>query len=92
MESQKWLWKGHGSSTQRLSPLFYFLFFYLFKLLLLLLLPSPPFSSFFSFFFFCQHSRHVEASGPGTEPELQLWQHLILNPLCHKGTFQNLAP
>ena len=37
-------------------------------------------------FSFWLHPQHVEVPGPGIEPELQLWQYWILNPLHHKRT------
>ena len=46
----------------------------------------------FFFFFFRLCLWHVELPGPGIEPVLQQWprllqwQHLILNPLNHRGT------
>ena len=35
------------------------------------------------FFFFLPTSRHVYGPRPGIEPAPQLWQHQILNLLCH---------
>ena len=46
----------------------------------------------FFFFFFWLHLQHVDSSGSGIEPALQLWLApqlwpcCILNPLCHTET------